>query len=156
MRVVVQRVSAASVSFEDPAGRPERRAIGKGLVLLLGVGPDDTPADAQHLASKVATLRIFPDDEGRFNRALGDIGGEALVVSQFTLYADTSRGRRPSFIRAAEPEQANLLYETFAGALRGLGVPTSTGSFGARMTVSLDNDGPVTLALSTDLWPTQV
>jgi D-tyrosyl-tRNA(Tyr) deacylase len=156
MRVVVQRVSGASVSFEDPAGGPVRRAIGKGLVLLLGVGPDDTPADAQHLAAKVAALRIFADDEGRFNRALLDVGGEALVVSQFTLYADASRGRRPSFIHAAEPEQANRLYETFAGALRDQGVPTSTGSFGARMTVSLDNDGPVTLVLSTDAWPTQL
>jgi D-tyrosyl-tRNA(Tyr) deacylase len=156
MRVVVQRVSAASVSFEDAAGRPERRAIGKGLALLVGVGPDDTPAEAQQLAAKVAALRIFADDEGRFNRALLEIGGEALVVSQFTLYADTSRGRRPSFIRAADPDHANRLYETFAQDLRDQGVPTTTGSFGARMTVSLDNDGPVTLVLSTEPWPTQI
>jgi D-tyrosyl-tRNA(Tyr) deacylase len=152
----VQRVSSASVSFADSSGRLERRAIGQGLVLLLGIGPEDTPAGAAQQAAKVAALRIFADDEGRFNRSLLEVGGAALVVSQFTLYADARRGRRPSFIGAADPDQANRLYEAFADALRTPAVPVVTGSFGARMTVSLDNDGPVTLVLSTDQWPTQI
>jgi D-tyrosyl-tRNA(Tyr) deacylase len=121
------------------------------------VGPGDDIKNADRLADKVANLRIFADDEGRTNRSLIDVGGEALVVSQFTLYADTSRGRRPSFIRAGDPKQAEALYEHFAEQLESAhGIPTKKGSFGANMTVSIENDGPVTLALSTDDWPTSV
>ena len=152
MRLVLQRVSRASVSWGD-----QRREIGKGLAILLGVGPDDDRQQAERLAEKVANLRIFADEDGRTNLSLKDVSGQALVVSQFTLYADTSRGRRPSFIRAGDPAEAERLYEHFATHLRTEhGIPTETGSFGAHMTVSLDNDGPVTLALSTDDWPTRV
>jgi D-tyrosyl-tRNA(Tyr) deacylase len=157
VRVVVQRVSRAAVSWRDPEGKEERREIGTGLAILLGVGPDDDPAQAERLAEKLANLRIFADPQGRTNLSLKDVGGEALVVSQFTLYADLSRGRRPSFIRAADPKEAERLYEHFAQQLAQThGIPTKTGSFGAHMTVSLDNDGPVTLALSSDDWPTRV
>jgi D-tyrosyl-tRNA(Tyr) deacylase len=121
------------------------------------VGPDDDREQAERLADKVANLRIFADAEGRTNLSLRDVQGEALVVSQFTLYADTSRGRRPSFIRAGDPEQAEALYEHFAARLETThGIPTKKGSFGAHMTVSIENDGPVTLALSTDDWATNV
>ncbi|MBO0709363.1 MAG: D-tyrosyl-tRNA(Tyr) deacylase, partial [Candidatus Dormibacteraeota bacterium] len=113
-------------------------------------------ADAERLADKVATLRIFADAEGRFNRSLEDVGGAALVVSQFTLYADATRGRRPSFISAAPPELATRLVDRFAERLRERGVPTRTGRFGAHMTVTLANDGPVTLVLSTEPWETRI
>ncbi len=156
MRVVVQRVSRASVSWDDVGGRPRREEIGHGLAVLVGAGPEDGPEHADRLADKVAQLRIFSDGEGRFNLSLEDVGGEALVVSQFTLYADATRGRRPSFIGAAGPECARQLCQRFADRLAGRGVPTRTGSFGARMTVSLDNEGPVTLALSTDPWETRI
>lgn len=127
-------------------------AIGRGLLILLGVGIGDGEAEARLLAEKSANLRIFPDEEGRFNRSLLDIGGEALVVSQFTLYADTRRGRRPSFSAAAPPEIAAPLVETFANELRRLGIAVSTGQFGAMMQVALVNDGPVTILLDSAIF----
>jgi D-tyrosyl-tRNA(Tyr) deacylase len=139
VRAVVQRVTRASV---DPGG-----AIGPGVVVLLGIAEgDDEPATVR-LASKVARLRIFGNDEGKFDRSLLDTGGAALVVSQFTLTADTAKGNRPSFSHAARPEQAEPLYLRFCGALRELGVPVETGVFGAHMAVELVNDGPVTIVL---------
>ena len=139
MRAVIQRVSRASSS---PGG-----AIGGGLCVLLGIGESDDEAAAVRLAEKVARLRIFENADGKFDRSLLDTGGEALVVSQFTLIADTAKGNRPSFSGAARPETAEPLYERFAGALRELGVQVETGVFGARMTVELVNDGPVTIVL---------
>jgi D-tyrosyl-tRNA(Tyr) deacylase len=142
LRAVVQRVSRARVT---PGG-----AIGPGLCVLLGVAADDDEASAVRLAGKVARLRIFEGDDGKFDRSLLDTGGAALVVSQFTLIADTRRGNRPSFGDAARPEQAEPLYERFATALRGLGLEVATGVFGARMDVELVNDGPVTIVLDLD------
>ncbi len=142
MKAVVQRVSRASVRVgEEVAGE-----IGAGLCVLLGVARGDGPAEASRLAGKVARLRIFEDVEGRFDRSLLDTGGEALVVSQFTLLADTAKGNRPSFTEAAAPEEAEPLYEAFCDELRQLGVKVATGVFGARMEVELVNDGPVTIA----------
>jgi D-aminoacyl-tRNA deacylase len=123
--------------------------IGPGLVVLLGIGPDDEDATADELARKAAELRIFRDDDGRTNRSLLDIGGAALVVSQFTLFADTRRGRRPGFTGAASPELAERLYLRFADGLRDLGVTVATGRFGAEMAVELVNDGPFTIWLDT-------
>ncbi len=143
MRAVVQRVSSARVVIEDEVVGD----IDNGLCVLLGVAHEDGEEDAARLAGRVARLRIFENDEGRFDRSLLDIGGEALVVSQFTLIADTEKGNRPSFGGAAAPEQAERLYEVFCTALRELGVRLSTGRFGARMTVELVNDGPVTIVL---------
>ncbi|WP_448539354.1 D-aminoacyl-tRNA deacylase [Roseiflexus sp.] len=145
MRAVVQRVSQASVTVGDEVVG----AIGQGLLILLGIGVGDSEAEARLLAEKTANLRIFADEEGRFNRSLLDIGGEALVVSQFTLYADTRRGRRPSFSDAAPPEIAAPLVDIFADELRRLGVAVSTGRFGAMMQVALVNDGPVTILLDS-------
>ena len=142
MRAVVQRVARASV---DPGG-----AIGPGLCVLLGVADGDDPAAADRLAGKVARLRIFEDPAGKFDRSLLDTGGAALVVSQFTLIADTAKGNRPSFSGAARPESAEPLYERFCAALGGLGVPVETGVFGARMQVEVVNDGPVTIVLDLD------
>ena len=143
VKAVVQRVSRASVRVgEEVAGE-----IGAGLCVLLGAARDDGPADASRLAGKVARLRIFEDAQGRFDRSLLDTGGEALVVSQFTLLADTAKGNRPSFSEAAAPEEAEPLYEAFCDELRLLGVEVATGVFGARMAVDLVNDGPVTIAL---------
>jgi len=139
VKAVVQRVSRASVT---PGG-----AIGAGLCVLLGVASTDTEADADRLAGKAARLRIFEDDDGKFDRSLLDTGGAALVVSQFTLVADTRKGNRPSFSEAARPEHAAPLYERFVQALRDLGVEVATGLFGARMAVELVNDGPVTIVL---------
>ena len=156
MRVIVQRVSQASVSWTDDHGQPRCERIGQGLVVLVGAGPDDQPAHADRLAAKVAQLRIFADADGRFNRSLEDVGGAALVVSQFTLYADATRGRRPSFVGAAPPDDARALCQRFADHLAERGITTRTGSFGAHMTVSLDNDGPVTIALSTEPWETRI
>lgn len=156
MRAVVQRVSHAAVSWKEAEGGERGERIGMGLVVLVGAGPGDVPADADRLADKIAQLRIFPDADGRFNRSLEDVNGEALVVSQFTLYADSTRGRRPSFVGAAEPERARDLCERFADRLDVRGVPTRTGSFGASMMVSLQNDGPVTIVLSTDSWETRI
>ena len=136
----------------EAGGVQERRAIGAGLALLIAAGPDSTPDAPRRLAEKIAQLRIFPDAEGRTNRSLIDVDGEVLAVSQFTLYADLSRGRRPSFLGAGDPDAARVQYETFISELRGLNVPVESGSFGAQMLVTIENDGPFTLALSTDDW----
>ncbi len=143
VKAVVQRVSHASVRV----GAEVAGEIGAGLCVLLGVARGDGAADAVRLAGKVARLRIFEDDEGRFDRSLIDTGGEALVVSQFTLLADTAKGNRPSFSEAAAPDHAEPLYEAFCEELRQLGVGVATGVFGARMAVELVNDGPVTITL---------
>ena len=156
MRVIMQRAARGAVTWSDDSGRRHGNQIGHGLVILVGAGPDDTEPQVDRLADKVAQLRIFADGAGRFNRSLEDVGGEALVVSQFTLYADTSRGRRPGFVRAGDPARAKALYERFAARLGERGITVRSGSFGAHMTVSLDNDGPVTIALSTDQWDTQI
>jgi D-aminoacyl-tRNA deacylase len=143
VRAVVQRVSAAQVVADgEIVGE-----IGAGLCILLGVARDDGQKEAERLAGRVARLRIFENEDGRFDRSLPDIGGHALVVSQFTLIADTAKGNRPSFTDAASPEHAEPLYEAFCSALRAFGVPVETGAFGARMAVELVNDGPVTLVL---------
>jgi len=139
MRAVVQRVSRARVT---PGGE-----IGRGLCLLLGVARGDGNEEAVRLAGKVARLRIFPDADGRFDRSVGDVSGAALVVSQFTLIADTAKGNRPSFADAAPPEQAEPLYLRFCEELRALGVPVETGVFGAQMQLEIVNDGPVTIVL---------
>jgi len=145
MRALLQRASRAEVRAGDEVlGR-----IGPGLVVLLGVGPSDDEAAADALARQVAELRIFRDDEGRTNRSLRDVAGATLVVSQFTLFADTRRGRRPGFTGAASPDLAERLYLRFAEALRRLGVEVATGRFGAEMTVELINDGPFTIWLDT-------
>lgn len=143
MRAVVQRVSHARV---EVAGEIVG-AIEHGLMVLVGVAPADTVADARALAAKLAGLRIFRDDAEKMNLSVGDVGGGVLVISQFTLYGDTRKGRRPSFIGAAQPEIAEPLVAEVVAALDELGVPTATGSFGADMAVSLTNDGPVTLVL---------
>ncbi|HHX74955.1 MAG TPA: D-tyrosyl-tRNA(Tyr) deacylase [Firmicutes bacterium] len=145
MRAVLQRVTAARVTV----GEEETGSIGQGLLILLGVHADDTEADLQYLVEKCANLRIFPDTAGKLNLSLLDIGGSALVVSQFTLYADTRRGRRPGFTGAAGPKQAEQLYEEFCARLRALKIPVATGRFGAYMAVSLVNDGPVTIILDS-------
>jgi D-aminoacyl-tRNA deacylase len=145
LRALLQRVSSASVSVADATVGQ----IGLGLVVLLGVGPDDDEAVADALARRVTELRIFRDAEGLTNRSLLDVVGSVLVVSQFTLFADTRRGRRPGFTGAAPPEQAERLYERFAATLRGMGATVATGRFGAEMAVSLVNDGPFTLWLDT-------
>ena len=145
MRAVLQRVTRATVTIDGEAVG----AIGPGLVALLGVAQDDGPEEARRLATKTAELRIFADAEGRFNRSLLETGGAALVVSQFTLLADVRKGRRPSFVAAAAPEQASPLVDAFAGVLRELGVSVATGRFGAHMLVELENDGPVTIVLDT-------
>jgi D-tyrosyl-tRNA(Tyr) deacylase len=143
MRAVLQRVSFGKVIVEEQVVA----SIDKGLMILLGVGPEDTIAKAEELAEKCARLRIFEDENDKMNLSLLDIGGEAIVVSQFTLYADTSRGRRPSFVYAAKPEIAEPLVDVFAAKLRKLGVKTGQGVFGAHMMVELCNDGPVTILL---------
>ncbi|NLB70553.1 MAG: D-tyrosyl-tRNA(Tyr) deacylase [Chloroflexi bacterium] len=143
MRAVLQRVSYGKVTVEGE----EVASIGKGLVILLGVGPEDDPKKAAALADKCARLRVFEDDAGKMNLSLLDVGGEAIVVSQFTLYADTSRGRRPSFIGAAKPGLAEPLVEVFAFALCEMGIAAKQGVFGAHMMVELCNDGPVTILL---------
>jgi D-aminoacyl-tRNA deacylase len=146
VRAVVQRVSRASVRVNGE----ETAAIGAGLLVLLGVAAGDAEHEAERLAGKVARLRVFENEDGKFDRALLDAGGAALVVSQFTLLADTAKGNRPSFTGAAEPERAEALYESFSAALRELGVPVATGVFGARMEVELVNDGPVTIVLDVE------
>jgi D-tyrosyl-tRNA(Tyr) deacylase len=145
VRALLQRVTRADVRV-DGATVGE---IGRGLVVLVGVGPEDDETVADALARQVAELRIFADDEGRTNRSLLDVAGGALVVSQFTLFADTRRGRRPGFTGAAPPDQAQRLYERVATTLGGLGVPVATGRFGASMAVELVNDGPFTIWLDT-------
>lgn len=143
MRALVQRVSEASVRVDGEVVG----AIGTGVVVLVGVTHGDTEDEADWLARKIAGLRIFEDFEGKMNVGLLDAGGEALVISQFTLYADASKGRRPSFVDAAPPEVAEPLVEFFADALRGYRVPVQEGVFGAHMVVEIHNDGPVTLML---------
>lgn len=145
MRVVLQRVSSASVTV---AGEVVGR-IDRGWLALLGIAPDDTLADVQWLAEKTAYLRCFPDAEGKMNLSVLDVGGSVLVVSQFTLYGDCSKGRRPSFIGAARPEVAEPLYREFQIALRAFGIPVACGVFGADMQVALVNDGPVTLLVDS-------
>ncbi len=140
---MLQRVARASVRVDGSL----RSEIGAGVLVLLGVAADDTDVEAERLAGKVARLRVFENEEGRFDRSLLDAGGAALVVSQFTLLADTGKGNRPSFTAAAAPERAEALYEHFCAALRQLGVAVETGVFGARMEVELLNDGPVTIVL---------
>jgi D-tyrosyl-tRNA(Tyr) deacylase len=141
MRVVVQRVSSGRVVVQGSVIAD----IGPGLVILLGIGPHDGQEQARYLVEKIANLRIFDDGDGKMNRSLLDTGGQAIVVSQFTLYADTRKGRRPSFTDAALPELASPLVDRFAGMLRELGVPVMTGEFGAHMLVEIANDGPVTI-----------
>jgi D-tyrosyl-tRNA(Tyr) deacylase len=146
VRALLQRVSRAEVRVGDLAVG----AIGHGLVVLLGVGHDDDAATADALARRICELRIFEDDDGRTNRSLLDVAGEALVVSQFTLYADTSRGRRPGFTRAAQPDLAKPLWLRVASGIEAQGVRTALGEFGAEMAVELVNDGPFTIWLDTD------
>jgi D-aminoacyl-tRNA deacylase len=148
MRAVIQRVSSAAVEVDGAIVG----AIDTGLVILLGIGADDTAAEARLLAAKTVDLRIFADDEGKFNRSLRDIGGAALVVSQFTLYADTRKGRRPSFTAAAPPDVAATLVDCYADAIRTAGISVATGVFGAMMRVNLVNEGPVTIILDTATW----
>ena len=146
MRALIQRVTCASVSIDgEMVG-----SIGAGLVVLLGVAAGDDEADARYLVDKTANLRIFADDEGRFNRSALDVAAELLVVSQFTLYADTRRGRRPDFTRAAEPDDARRLYGRAVEMFRDTGLTVATGEFQAYMQVRLQNDGPVTLMLDSE------
>jgi D-tyrosyl-tRNA(Tyr) deacylase len=142
---VVQRTSRAAVRVDDDVVG----SIRTGLVVFLGVGPDDDDGVAQHLAARVATLRVFADAAGRMNLDVSQAGGELLVISQFTLYADATRGHRPSFLGAADPEQAARLCDVFLDALRGRGLLVGTGRFGAHMEVEVVNDGPVTIVLSS-------
>jgi D-tyrosyl-tRNA(Tyr) deacylase len=145
MRAVIQRVTEASVTVNNQiVGQ-----IGEGLLVLLGIGVGDQLAEATLLAEKIANMRIFADDDGRFNRSVLDAGGAALVISQFTLYADTRRGRRPSFVAAAPPELAAPLVDAFVAALRERGMTVASGVFGAHMHVALLNDGPVTIVLDS-------
>lgn len=143
MRVVIQRVSQAGVTVDQQT----ISRIGKGLLILLGIGDGDGEEQVQFLAGKIANLRIFEDEQGKTNLSVLDVRGEAIVVSQFTLYADTHKGRRPSFLDAALPEVAAPLVDRFAELLREQGVPTQTGRFGAHMLVEIHNDGPVTIWL---------
>jgi len=145
VRVLLQRVSRASVTVDGQVVG----AIGPGLLLLVGVRRGDDRATAEWMAQKVANLRIFEDEAGKLNRSVLEVGGSALVVSQFTLYADVRKGRRPSFIEAAPPEEARPLVDAFAEALRRSGLPVETGVFGAHMDVELVNDGPVTIWLDS-------
>ena len=150
MRALIQRVTEASVSIDDPeAGSIETGSIGAGLVVLLGVAEGDDDADAQYLADKIANMRVFADQQGRFNLSALDVAGELLVVSQFTLYADTRRGRRPDFTRAAGPDEANRLYERAVAMFREKGLWVETGRFQAYMRVQLVNDGPVTIMVDS-------
>ena len=143
MRVVLQRVSRASVTI----GGRQVGSIEQGLLLLVGFSDDDTGTEIQWMADKVVGLRVFSDDDGKMNRDLKEVDGRLLVVSQFTLYGDVRKGRRPSFVHAAEPGRAEQYYKEFIGALEGHDIPVTTGVFGAMMDVQLVNDGPVTLVL---------
>ena len=146
MRALIQRVTNAGVTFVDGT----RRGIDKGFLVLLGIGRGDAEPQARRLAEKIAQLRIFSNAEGKFDRSLLDEKGQALVISQFTLYGSAKGGRRPDFTAAAAPGEAKPLYERFCALLRESGVPVETGEFGADMAVDLVNDGPVTLLLDTD------
>ena len=143
MRAILQRVNSGSVTVANEVVAQ----IGLGYVILLGIGPEDTPGIARELAEKSAYLRVFEDEAGKMNRSIMDVNGEAIVVSQFTLYADTSRGRRPSFINAAKPDLAEPLVDVFIARLREFGIATQQGVFGAHMVVDIRNDGPVTILL---------
>lgn len=145
MRVLIQRVSKADVRIAEKING----AIDKGLVLFIGIGHEDTEEDIDWLVQKIASMRIFSDDEGKMNLSVKDIGGKILAVSQFTLHALTKKGNRPSFIEAARPEQAVPLYESFIQKIQLSGIPTETGIFGADMNVNLTNDGPVTIWLDS-------
>jgi len=145
MRTVVQRVKESHVSVADEIVAQ----IGHGLLVLLGVAKGDTHKDAKYLADKISHLRIFEDDQGKMNRSLLETGGSMLVVSQFTLLGDCRKGRRPSFIQAARPEDADHLYKSFAGLVRGMGIDVKTGRFRTMMAVSLINDGPVTIVIES-------
>ena len=150
MRAVVQRVSEASVSIKDETEKlKEKNRIGKGLVVLLGVGKEDGEEDAEYLAEKISNLRIFPDENDRMNLSVLDVGGEVLAVSQFTLYGDCRKGRRPDFTSAAPPEMAKGLYEKFIENVKAKGVEVKSGEFQARMLVNIRNDGPVTILLES-------
>ena len=146
MRAVVQRVSSARVLVD----RRVTGAIERGLLVLLGVSVDDAPESAEWMADKLVGLRIFPDDEGKMNRSVAEVGAAVLVVSQFTLYGDARKGRRPSFVRAAAGEGAQNLYEDVVARLRAADLTTETGEFGAMMQVESTNDGPITLLLDSD------
>jgi len=150
LRAVVQRVSEASVSIKDETEKlKEKNRIGKGLVVLLGVGKEDGEEDAEYLAEKISNLRIFPDENDRMNLSVLDVGGEVLAVSQFTLYGDCRKGRRPDFTSAAPPEMAKGLYEKFVEKAKAKGVKIKSGEFQARMLVNIQNDGPVTILLGS-------
>lgn len=146
MRAVLQRVSRAKVTIDGAVSGE----IGKGFLILLGIAPEDTTEEALYLARKCVGLRVFTDENDKMNLSLADVGGKILAVSQFTLYADCRKGKRPNFIGAAKGEQANELYEYFVSCCRGLGIETQTGEFGADMQVELLNDGPVTIFMDTD------
>jgi D-aminoacyl-tRNA deacylase len=151
VRVVAQRVASGSVSWDD-----QRATIGHGFVLLVGAAADDDELTVRRLADKIIDLRVFADEAGKMNLSLVDVKGSALIVSQFTLFADMSRGRRPSLLGAGDPARAEQLYTSFVNRFRERGIETTTGSFGAVMRVVIENDGPVTLVLSTDEWVTRV
>lgn len=145
MRALLQRVSSASVTI----GGIKKSQIGKGICVFLGVASEDTQKDVVWLAEKIANLRIFEDDDGKMNRSVLDDGGEVLIVSQFTLFADCKKGRRPSWNSTAKPELANSLYEAFIKELAGKGIKTSTGVFQTHMLVGIENDGPVTIMIDS-------
>lgn len=151
MRVVAQRVASGAVSWDGGTA-----SIGPGWVLLVGAAGDDDETAVRRLADKIIDLRVFADEAGKMNLSLFDVHGSALIVSQFTLFADMRRGRRPSLLGAGDPERAEQLYDMFVGRFRERGIETATGSFGAVMRVTIENDGPVTLVLSTDEWVTRV
>ncbi|HEX9561843.1 MAG TPA: D-aminoacyl-tRNA deacylase [Candidatus Dormibacteraeota bacterium] len=155
MRLVAQRVASGSVTWEG-SGTQHTATIGPGFVLLVGAGSDDDESTVRRLADKVVDMRVFADEAGRMNLSLEDVKGSALIVSQFTLFADLSRGRRPSLLKAGDPGRAEELYLVFVQRFRDRGIETKTGSFGAVMRVSIENDGPVTLVLSSDDWATRV
>jgi D-tyrosyl-tRNA(Tyr) deacylase len=155
LRIVAQRVVSGSVSWHDAANE-HAATIGRGFVLLVGAAADDDENNVRRLADKIVDLRVFADEAGKMNLSLVDVQGAALIVSQFTLFADMSRGRRPSLLKAGDPARAEQLYELFVQRFRERGIETRTGSFGADMRVAIENDGPVTLVLSTDEWPTRV
>ncbi|HHT47705.1 MAG TPA: D-tyrosyl-tRNA(Tyr) deacylase [Firmicutes bacterium] len=148
MRALIQRISSARVRV----GNEVTGEVGPGLLVFLGVGRNDSAAEIRFLTEKIVHLRIFEDEEGKMNRSVQEVGGEILVVSQFTLFADCRKGRRPNFLEAAPSVVGNELYERFVAALRDQGVPVATGRFGANMAVELTNDGPVTIMLDTAEW----
>jgi len=150
LKAIIQRVSEASVSIKNEMEElKEKNRIGKGLVVLLGVGKEDGEEDAEYLAEKISNLRIFPDENDRMNLSVLDVGGEVLAISQFTLYGDCRKGRRPDFTSAAPPEMAKGLYEKFIENVKAKGVEVKSGEFQARMLVNIRNDGPVTILLES-------